>query len=501
MKTDTQTARDRVAQAFSPDLFSQLTEQWCETLTSHMREALHGQTKVLNWAKPEENIEAAEKFLVQATAPDTAEETIDRFRSLLETSLAKGHNLHHPGYIGHQVPAPVPLAGLFDAMGAITNQVMAIYEMGPWITAIETALIHEVGQQLGFKPHQFSGLVTHGGSLANLTALLTARNVMLENSWEKGLTNLSSPPVLITHADAHYSVARTAGILGLGTEQILKAELDEQRHLDPHKLDLLLTELKQTNRPVIAVCACCCATPIGAFDSISEIADVCEKHQVWLHVDAAHGGAACFSERHAHLLAGIERADSIVCDAHKMMFVPALCAFVFYKNREHRFEAFRQSAPYLFDPSAPGMAEFDSGMKTIECTKRAAAIGLWGTWSLFGKQLFADMVDVTFELGQTLYEKLTEADDFVPLHRPECNILAFRHLPDKLAGATPEQIGAFQREIRRQLIQSGQFYIVQTQYQGVGALRVSIMNPMTQPEDFDTLLQTLRELGEQIEVG
>ena len=130
-----------------------------------------------------------------------------------------------------------------------------------------------------------------------------------------------------------------------------------------------------------------------------------------------------------HLVAGLERADSVVWDAHKMLFVPGLCAFVFYRDKSHRFEAFRQDAPYLFDPAAPGLAEYDSGMKTVECTKRAAAFGLWGVWSLFGRQLFADMVDVTFALGRTFYEKLLAADDFVPLHEPQCNIVVFRHVP------------------------------------------------------------------------
>ena len=168
----------------------------------------------------------------------------------------------------------------------------------------------------------------------------------------------------------------------------------------------------------MAVVACACATPIGAFDPLDEIADVCRRHGVWLHVDAAHGGAAVLSDRHRHLVAGLERADSVVWDAHKMLFVPGLCAFVLYRDKRHRFEAFRQDAPYLFDPAAPGLAEYDSGMKTVECTKRAAAFGLWGVWSLFGRQLFADMVDVTFALGRTFYEKLPAADDFVPLHEP-----------------------------------------------------------------------------------
>ena len=122
-----------------------------------------------------------------------------------------------------------------------------------------------------------------------------------------------------------------------------------------------------------------------------------------------------------------------------MLFVPALCAFVFYRDKRHGFEAFRQDAPYLFDPAAPGLADYDSGIRTVECTKRAATFGLWGVWSLFGRQLFTDMVDVTFDLGRTFYEKLAAADDFVPLHEPQCNIVVFRHVPDELRDAPSER--------------------------------------------------------------
>jgi L-2,4-diaminobutyrate decarboxylase len=220
---------------------------------------------------------------------------------------------------------------------------------------------------------------------------------------------------------------------------------------------------------------------------------------VWLHVDAAHGGAAAFSAKYRHLVDGLARADSFICDAHKMLFVPALCAFVFYKNPAHRFETFQQDAPYLFDPSAPGMAEYDSGLMTIECTKRAAAYGLWGLWSLFGPQLFEDMVDVTFDLGRVFYEKLRAAPDFVPLHEPECNIVAFRYVPEPLRDADPATVGRFNREIRRRLIESGEFYIVQTNLDGAGALRVTIINPLTTEVHLEGLMEAIRRTGRTVD--
>jgi L-2,4-diaminobutyrate decarboxylase len=268
--------------------------------------------------------------------------------------------------------------------------------------------------------------------------------------------------------------------------------------MDPQLLDAEITRLRAEDRPIVAVVACACATPTGAFDPLPDIAAVCGRHEVWLHVDAAHGGAALLSDRHRHLLTGLELADSVVWDAHKMLFVPALCAFVMYRDKAHGFDAFRQDAPYLFDPAAPGLAEYDSGVRTVECTKRAAAFGLWGVWSLFGRQLFADMVDVTFALGRTFYEKLAETEDFVPLHEPECNIVVFRHIPAELRDAPVERISAFQLELRRSLIESGEFYIVPSKHQGVGALRVTIINPLTTPDHLDRLMEALRRQGKEL---
>jgi L-2,4-diaminobutyrate decarboxylase len=215
-------------------------------------------------------------------------------------------------------------------------------------------------------------------------------------------------------------------------------------------------------------------------------------------VDAAHGGCALLSARHRHLLTGLDQADSLIWDAHKMLFVPALCAFVFYRRKGHKFETFRQDAPYLFDPSAPGLAEYDSGLRTVECTKRAAAFGLWGLWSLFGPQLFADLVDVTFARGHELYEKLAAAPDFQPLHEPQCNIVVFRHVPAALRDAPPARLGRFQLELRRRLIESGEFYLVSTNLDGVGALRVTVINPLTQSAHLDQLLDALRATGRRV---
>ncbi len=493
---DLAAARARVHAAYDPALLEDAGHRLAGALATHLARVQQGGMPVLPWTEPEQAVRDAGATL---RPPGEQEGSgAERFSTLVDLMLERGLNLHDPRYIGHQVPAPVPLAGLFDAVGSVTNQVMAIYEMGPWATAVEQAMVQELGSYIGWTPGSFAGVVTHGGSLANLTALLTARNVALGDAWERGISGRGPRPVLLAHAGAHYSVARAAGILGLGSRQIVSVPLDARGRMDPSCLDAELTRLRKQGHPLVAVVACACATPMGSFDPLSALAEICARHQVWLHVDAAHGGAALLSERHRRLLKGIDQADSVVWDAHKMMFVPGLCAFVFYRDRAHRFEAFRQDAPYLFDPAAPGLAEYDSGTRTVECTKRAAAYGLWGVWSLFGPGLFADMVDVTFALGQELFQRLREAPDFEPLHEPQANIVVFRHIPAELREAAPDTLGAFQLELRRRLIESGEFYIVPSKHEGVGALRVTIINPLTTPAHLDGLLDALRRHGRRL---
>ncbi len=487
------TARARIAAAYDPGTFAAAGEQLVATLADHLQRVESRHANALNWNQPADLIRDAERSMQGGEG-----EIADRLSELAQKCLARGQNLHHPHYVGHQVPPPVPLAALFDLVGSVTNQAMAIYEMGPFATAVEHAVVAAVGEQLGFPLGTFTGLVTSGGSLANLTALLTARNVALGDAWTAGLTNRRPAPVMVAHADVHYSVTRSAGILGMGTDNIHRAELDSHRRMDANRLDEQLRQLRSRGVPIVAVASAACATPIGAFDPLVDIVEVCRRHEVWLHVDAAHGGAAAFSAKHRHLVAGLAEADSVICDAHKMLFVPALAAMVFYRDRAHRFAAFHQEAPYLYDPIAPTLADFDSGLVTIECTKRAAAFGLWGIWSLFGPQLFGDMVDVTFDLAQQFYAMLDAADDFETLHEPECNIVAFRYLPPELRGAPQERVDLFQLQLRRAVIESGEYYLVQSRLDGRSVLRTTIMNPLTTADDLRGLLDCLRSHGKQL---
>ena len=481
-----------VDEAYRSESFQQQSQTWAKTLHQHLEAVMQGQAKALNWNDPEEGVALAEATLTESA---DCKSIADRFQSLMATILDHSQNLHHPGYVGHQVPANMPAAGLFDAIGSITNQPMAIYEMGPWATAVEHGLLRKLAGLIGWNPDTSSGLLTHGGSLANLTALLTARNIAFPNSWQDGCP---SNAVIVAHAESHYCVSRSAGILGMGTRQVRSVPLDENRRMDPVALQAVLEQCAENSEKVIAVVAVACATPIGAFDRLPAIADVCERFKVWMHVDAAHGGGVLMSDTHRHLAEGIDRADSVVWDAHKMLFVPALCAAVLYRESKHQFAAFQQNAPYLFHSDDADVAAYDSGIRTVECTKRSCGFGLWGAWSLYGREVFEQIVDKVFALAAIVSDELDSADDFErPFHR-DANIIVYRHLPDAVQSMAVEDQNRFQFQLREQLVKSGEFYIVQTVIDDVAYLRMVVMNPMTTVEGLIRLLDTLRKLGQQL---
>ena len=346
--------------------------------------------------------------------------------ALTQMALDFSHRLHDPRYMGHQVPPVIPAAAFFDTIGKATNQGAAVFEMAPFGTAAERAVIHEMGKLIGWKVGEFAGVGTHGGTLANVTALLAARNIRYKNFWKEGHEG-GLKPAIMTSADSHYCIARACGILGLGTSQLIKVPVDDKRRMDISDAKRILGDARSKGFDVFAIVGSACTTPTGSFDDLRAVAELAAQHKLWFHVDGAHGASFLFSDKHRHLLDGIDQADSVAWDAHKMLFVPALCTYLFYRDAKHSWEAFSQDAPYLFDPSDPqGMAEFDGGLRTFECTKGAISLGLWGVWSLYGKDFIASLIERGVDNTKLFYEMILASEDFEVAHTPQCNILCFR---------------------------------------------------------------------------
>jgi L-2,4-diaminobutyrate decarboxylase len=397
--------------------------------------------------------------------------------------------LANPCVMGHQVPPPLPSAALAELVAALVNNGMAIAEMGPAAVPIELVVVDWMCNALGL-PVGAGGVLTSGGSLGNLTALLAMRQAKAGwDVWREG-AQAGPPLAVIAGDDAHYSVSRTLRIMGWGDGGAIAAGLDREHRMTAAAVEAALARAQAGGRRVIGIVAAAGSTATGAFDPLPELADLAEARGLWLHVDAAHGGALALSPAHRHRLAGIERADSIVWDAHKLLMMPALVTAVLYKREASSYEAFAQQASYLFAGTQPSDTWWDLGQRTLECTKRAMAFELWVALRVHGEAWFAACVDRQIELTQRLADKLAAAGFEVPL-APTANIVCYRHRPSGLAGA---DLDAHNRAIRQRVVEDGTFYIVGTHLPGGYHLRSAIMNPLIEERDLDALVAHLQAL-------
>lgn len=476
-----QSFRDRAATAYDAEHFRRQGHQLVDQLADYLASATRGEASVpvLPWATPDEST---------ARFPaDFSEEPTGELSALMARVLQGSHHLHHPRYMGHQVSAPLPLAAMCDFVSSLLNNGMAVYEMGPVSTAMEHNVLRWMAGQLGL-PEGSNGVLTSGGSAGNLTALLAARQAKAGyDAWGGGAS--AGPPLTVLVAQtAHYCLTRSVKMMGWGAEGVTPVPVDAHFRLRPDALEDALAAAKRAGRRPIAVVASAGSTATGAVDPLEEVADFCQRHGLWFHVDGAHGASAALSTRYRHLMKGIERADSVVWDAHKMMLMPALITAVLFRDGTRSFEAFAQEASYLFH-GQDARRWSDIGLRTLECTKEMMALKLYTCLSLLGTRLFADYVTATFDLARHFAERLQAAPDFEVAVVPDCNIVCFRHTPP---GVPASELDALQSHLRERLLTRGDFYVVQTTLPKGVHLRTTLINPLTSEADVDALLEALR---------
>lgn len=411
------------------------------------------------------------------------------FRTFLEDYLAVATRLQHPGYMAHQTAVPEPLAALGSLIDGLTNNAMAIYEMGPGAAAIEFVLVNWMLEKVGWTPQPLppapaqgpcgGGVLTGGGSLANLTALLAARKRADPTAWEEGPRR---DLVLLAPQACHYSISRAVGIMGLGQRALRAAPVDGDERLVPDRLPEALRRLREEGATVMAVVANGCSTAAGLYDPLRETGACCREHGVWLHVDAAHGGSALLARSQRHRLDGIELADSVIWDAHKMLRTPTLCTAVLVRDRGDLDRAFQQEASYLFhEKDQPG---FDFIQRTVECTKSGLGLKLFLALAAEGEAAAGRFVEERTAFAQAAAQLIRSQPGFEVAVEPESNIVCFR-----VQGSDELQL-----ELRRRLLADGRNYITTTGFRGRRWLRITAMNPLTTLEDVARLLEELRAL-------
>lgn len=399
--------------------------------------------------------------------------------------------LSHAMYLGHQVSAPLPAAVWTEPVISAINNSLAVREMSPAGTALETALIGHFTRMAGWGD-EAGGTFTSGGTEATTAALMAARASALPQAWEEGVG--ADPPMLVCGEHAHYAVTRAAGILGIGRRNVVMVGSRGYR-MDPAALALSLDDLAAQGRRVMAVVATAGSTPTGSFDDLEAIGQYCAERGVWLHVDGAHGASALVSRRHRHRLKGLELAKSLAWDPHKLLLMPLSAGMVLVRHERDLDSAFAQQAPYLFHGSA-GSRVPDLGVRSLACSRRFDALKLWVAIQRYGMDGLEACHDYLVALAGTLYRKLSAHGGFELPHEPDSNILCFRWRGDGSASA--ESLDAMNASLRERYNASGEGWITTTVLDGRRMLRVTLMNPRTTEVHLDRLIAGLEAMVQRV---
>jgi L-2,4-diaminobutyrate decarboxylase len=478
--------------------FRRLGHRLIETLAEALDHQHDGDgTAVMPTLTPAEAVAVFPTPVTADVAADFGGDVDAAFDDAVSRALHTATQLHAPGFVGHQVATPLPTAALFDLVSATLNNGMAIFEMGKGGTALERAALRWLSDALGLSSTS-TGVLCMGGSIGNLTALLAARQAKSDDAWRRGLRVQPQLCVFVAET-AHYSVARACRIMGLGDDGCVSVPVDDRLRMDVTALRKAIADVRGKNRRPIAVVASAGSTAAGAIDPIDAIADVCAEEGLWLHVDGAHGAPlALLPERRADLR-GLDRADSVVCDFHKLLQMPALCTAVLFRDGKSGAAAFAQKAGYLFpdddDVATAGGVEVDDswsdiGRRTIECTKAMLGLKVWGSIRMYGHAHFEAHVRHCCALATTLASMIKAESSLELLVEPELNIVCFR---------VRGKGGGENAAVRRAILADGRFYPVQVHLvaEGVSAerkglwLRCALQNQHTTTETLRALVDAV----------
>jgi L-2,4-diaminobutyrate decarboxylase len=459
--------------AYNFDDFEDQGKKLLEQLTQYLKRAQSPDANATNWLEPNEELRYWQNY------------QFGDLNSFVADLLDHSIHLHNPKYMGHQVAVPAPISVLSNLISGLLNNGMAVYEMGQAATAIERVVVELFCQTVGYDENA-NGIMTSGGTLANLTALLAARGALKGSDiWQQGCQQKLA---VLVSSQAHYSIDRAARVMGFGDAGVVLVPVDAGFAMDMAALENSYIKATQAGYHVMAIVGSACSTATGIYDDLTAIATFCQLHGAWFHVDGAHGAAAIFSKQYKYLLKGLQQADSIIIDTHKMMMTPALSTVILFKDKVSGSQTFHQKAQYLFSEQGIDEQWYNSGLRTFECTKLMMCLKFYVLWKTYGIEIFAENIDCLYGLATIFATMLEQHPQFELALAPQSNIVCFRYVTD---GLDEKQLDELNQSIRQKLLQDSEFYIVQTVLNNQNYLRVTLMNPLTTTIHLQQLLDKI----------
>ncbi len=425
--------------------------------------------------------------------PDIASEGVSDEKLLTELREILEHSVStiHPLFVNQLFGGFDEAAFAGEVLSSLLNPTMATFEIAPAITVIEKRVVTELLGRMGFERGE--GIMVTGGSNSNLLAMLCART---EYSPNIRLTGFGHNRFRVyVSAEAHYSFDKAANITGIGTQNLVQVPANDRGEMIPEELERIMSaDLKEGYVPIM-VGATFGTTVMGAFDPVYKIARICERYKVWLHVDAAWGGGALFTNKYRHLVKGIQLADSVAFDAHKTMGTPLITSFFLTKHAGILRNANRGGgSEYLFHEY--DNSEWDTGTYSLQCGRRADVLKFWLLWRAHGTEGLIRRTEHLFELAQFATQEIATNSRFKLIHSNYLNVCFQVH-----ARHDQENINSFTLKVRNALVREGRAMVNYAQRaDGTIFFRLVFPNHRTQKAHVSELLKIILETADRVDI-
>lgn len=418
--------------------------------------------------------------------------------------LAGGVNPSHPKAVGHMHCLPTMASIVAELLIGATNQSLDSWDESPAATGLEQELIRRFCEVVGL-PSGSGGTMDAGATMANQAAMLLAREDYLEKNYGSSSRERGVPPdltgrlLIVCSEEAHFSIDQAAAFGGIGTQQVRRLPVDEALTIDLSALsEALAAETKVGNLPFLIV-ATAGTTNAGNIPDIRAIAALARKYRCWFHVDAAYGGALLLSERYRTLLAGIELADSIALDPHKLLFQSVSCGMLLVRD-ETDLRHFTFHSEYL-SPAEPqkrgsdGLGHVNLVDHSLQTTRRFDALKLYMSLRSLGTKGFDEVISSTIDCAQ-FFANLIDEDPMLELATwPQTNIVLFRYVDTRL---TAVDLDLANDAIQQDLYNRGHVILSRTRVRGIVFLKATCMNPLTSPAHFAEIVQDVTASAELV---
>lgn len=427
---------------------------------------------------------AALRKLKEAPLPQKPQPLDDLFDELEETIINNSTHTAHPRFLPYVQPSPNALCSYAENITAVINQNCNLWHLSPAANAVEQTVVRWFADLYGF-PEEGGGIITSGGSMANLIALTAARDKFLGNQAKSvGLQGQIAPMVIYTSEEVHSSIDKAVSILGLGSDYLRHIPTDDQFRIRLDLLEDAVAKDREAGLQPFCVVASAGTVTTGAIDPIDELSRYCHHQDLWLHVDGAYGALAVLSDRFKGPLSAIGLADSVSLDPHKFLFCSFEAGCVLVRDRNTLRHAFSATPGYLTMSEDPDFLDFANYGPQL--SRGFKAFKVWWSLKHFGTDAYAQVINRMAGLAEYMGERITQRSGLELLAPVVFNCVCFR-----LSGGTPEENHA----VLKKIVDSGDAFLGPANVKGEIGLRACFMNLRTTKEDVDFILDRIVELA------